>query len=165
MTHRPMEAIGAECRDPERICEMMERTRFFPDLPWTEIETLSAYFRAFTAGAEAVIFGEGDPGDFLCLVVDGVVEVVKEDHEGKLRVMALADAGKTLGEMALIDGEPRSATARVKEEAGLLLLSKVSHERMGRDHPRLALEFTTKIARLLSRRLRRASGMLVDHLG
>jgi len=165
MTHRPMEAIGAECRDPERICEMMDRTRFFSDLPWSELETLSGYFRAFSASAGAVIFSEGDPGDFLCLLADGIVEIVKEDQEGKPRVMALADSGKALGEMALIDGEPRSATTRVKEDAELLLLSKASHERMGRDHPRLALHFTATIARLLSRRLRRASGMLVDHLG
>jgi CRP-like cAMP-binding protein len=65
----------------------------------------------------------------------------------------------------LIDDEPRSATARVTRPAELLVLTKESFERMSREHPRLALQFTFTIARLLSRRLRLASGMLVDHLG
>jgi CRP-like cAMP-binding protein len=67
--------------------------------------------------------------------------------------------------MALIDDEPRSATARVTQPAQLLVLTKDRFERIGTEHPRLALLFTFTVARLLSKRLRLASGMLVDHLG
>lgn len=73
-------------------------------------------------------------------------------------------AAKTPGEMALVDDEPRSATARITRAAELPVLTNEFFERMSREHPRLALQFTFAIARLPSRR-RLASGMLVDHLG
>ena len=160
-----MENIGTERRDARRLREVMDDLSFFDGYSGPELHTLSSYFRAFQADAGSVIFSEGDPGDFLCVLVDGVAEVVKEDQQGVAHVVATVGAGKTLGEMALIDDEPRSATARVAKPAEVLVLAKESFERMSGEHPRLALHFTFTIARLLSKRLRLASGMLVDHLG
>lgn len=160
-----MENIGTERRDARCLRDALDDLSFFDGYSGPELQTLSSYFRAFQMNSGAVIFSEGDSGDFLCVVVDGAAEVTKVDQQGIARVVANVGAGKTLGEMALIDDEPRSATARVTKPAELLVLTKKSFERMSREHPRLALQFTFTIARLLSRRLRLASGMLVDHLG
>lgn len=160
-----MENIGTERRDGGYLREVMDDLSFFDGYSGPELQTLSSYFRAFQTPAGSVIFSEGDPGAFLCVVIEGAAEVVKEDQQGITRVVATVGPGKTLGEMALIDEEPRSATARVTKPAELLVLTKESFERMSGEHPRLALQFTFTIARLLSKRLRLASGMLVDHLG
>jgi len=160
-----MQSIGTECRDFRHLREVMDDLSFFDAYNGSELDTLSTYFRAFQTDARSVIFSEGDPGDFLCVLVDGAAEVIKEDQQGVAHVVATVGPGKTLGEMALIDDEPRSATARVTRAAELLVLTKESFERMSGEHPRLALQFTFTVARLLSKRLRLASGMLVDHLG
>ena len=160
-----MQSIGTERHDRAHVREVMERLPLFDGYNGAELDTLSSYFRAFVAGAGTDIFAEGDAGAFLCVVVDGEVDVLKEDQQGVVRVVATVGAGKTLGEMALIDEEPRSAAARVTRAAQLLALSKDSFEAMMDGHPRLALQFMLTLGRLLSRRLRRTSGMLVDHLG
>lgn len=160
-----MEKLGLEHRDRAFLCSLMDSVSFFNGYSGPELEQLSAYFTAFQADMGAEIFAEGEPGSFLCVVVDGAAEVLKEDHRGVARVVARIGRDKTLGEMALIDEEPRSATARVTSAATLLVLTRDRFERMCADHPRLALQFALRVARLLSRRLRLTSGMLVDHLG
>lgn len=160
-----MEKLGLEHRDRSFLCELMDGLPIFNGYSGPELQTLASYFSAFQAEAGAEIFSEGDPGSFLCVLVEGAAEVLKEDHQGVARVVATVGRGKTLGEMALIDDEPRSAAARVTQPAQLLVLTKERFERLGAEHPRLALQFTFTVARLLSKRLRLASGMLVDHLG
>ena len=73
-------------------------------------------------------------------------------------------AGKTLGEMAVVDGEPRSATCVAKRECVLLLLTKDNFQCIVRQRPGLAVKLLVVIAKLLSQRLRQVSGVLVDYL-
>lgn len=160
-----IENIGTECRDGDHLRNVSSNLAFFNGYGGRELHTLSSYFRAFRAKAGAQIFAEGDAGAFLCVLVSGAADVLKEDQQGIARVVATVGPGKTLGEMALIDEEPRSATARVTQPAELLVLTRESFGRMCAEHPRLALQFTFTVARLVSKRLRLASGMLVDHLG
>jgi CRP-like cAMP-binding protein len=66
--------------------------------------------------------------------------------------------------MALIDQERRSATCRAESDCELLTISTESLHKLSVEHPRLAYRFMFCLARLLSRRLRRTSGMLVEYL-
>ena len=73
--------------------------------------------------ADTVVVREGDPGDSLCVIVDGAVEVRKDD-----RVIARLTAGDFFGEISLIDGEPRSATVVTVEDSVLLKLSSAAFD-------------------------------------
>lgn len=73
------------------------------------------------AKAGKVLFREGDPGDHAYLVRDGKVEVLVE-FDGKPVSIAIVERGAILGEMALIDDEPRMASAIVKEDATLTVI-------------------------------------------
>lgn len=160
-----MKPPGNATPDRDRLCGLMEEVPFFSGYTWPELQTLAGYFEASShVEVGTVLFREGDPGNFLCVVVRGAVDVVKEDHQGLLHVVTSVNAGKTLGEMALVDDEPRSATARVTQAAELLMLSKERFALLGEKHPGLALRFVFTIARLISKRLRLTSGMLVDYL-
>ncbi len=75
----------------------------------------------FSAGATLV--SEGDPGDALCLIVEGTVEVRKQD-----RSIARMTVGDFFGEMSLIDGEPRSATVVAVDDVALLVLDAADFE-------------------------------------
>jgi len=67
---------------------------------------------------DTVVIREGDPGDTLCVIVTGTVEVRKEDV-----VIAELTVGDYFGELSLIDGEPRSADVVAVEDVELLTLS------------------------------------------
>lgn len=68
----------------------------------------------FPLGSE--VFREGDPGDGLFVIVEGVVDIVSRLSSGKTYVLSHMEPGDYFGEMAVFDGEPRSATAVVRED-------------------------------------------------
>ncbi len=156
--------IGAGPSFREALCNMIGASQMFGDFDWHDIEMLSSYMQAYDADKGMVLFREGEAGDFLCLIIEGKVDIFKEDVQRKEKNVATVGPGKTLGEMAIIDGEPRSASAIVAEQAILTLLTKANFERIVREKPALATKILLKISRLLSQRLRRTSGLLVDHL-
>ncbi len=72
--------------------------------------------------------------------------------------------GRSIGEMSLIDREPRSASCKVIESATVLLLTREQFEKLSVEHASIALKLLMRITRLMSRRLRMTSGQLVEHL-
>jgi CRP-like cAMP-binding protein len=84
-------------------------------------------------GPGAVIFRQGDQGDRLYIVKTGVLEVVAQPSDGSEPMpVAYLGPGEVLGELALLTGSPRTATARSPEHAELFMLEKpVFHELMG----------------------------------
>jgi predicted acylesterase/phospholipase RssA/CRP-like cAMP-binding protein len=101
------------------------------------------------AGGET-LFTQGDPPDYLYIVVHGRLEVVVARESGEHSVVARLGPGACVGEMALLTGEPRSATVRAVRNSELARLSKREFDLMLDGHSRAA----TEIARTLVRRLR-----------
>jgi CRP-like cAMP-binding protein len=92
-----------------------------------------------------VIFHQGDPGDTMYVVVEGDVTV----EAGDRRVL-LAGPGTVFGEMALIDAEPRSATARAQTDVAIVPVDRRRFLYLVENTPYFALE----VLRTLSRRVR-----------
>lgn len=145
-------------------CEMIADTPLFSDFQWTDVEALAGYVQYYEIAAGRVIFNEGDAGSYMGLLVKGQVEIVKKDHEGKPHRIVLVGRGKTVGEMSLIDGEPRSATCVATQSSALLVLSKDNYGRIIKEKPGLAVQILARLAKLMSQRLRGASGQLVEYL-
>ena len=100
-----------------------------------------------TFAADDVIFGEGDPGDKMYVVRSGEVQI---EQDG-IVVETLGQDG-IFGEMALIDGMPRSATARAKTEAELIPITERTFLFLVHETPFFALA----VMRTLAERLRRS---------
>ena len=109
---------------------------------------------------DEVIFRKDDPGTGLYGVVSGHVVVVADSAEGKELILNVFGPGEYFGEIALLDGEGRTATAIAREPSELLFL--------GRQHfmPFLARspEATSRIIRLLCKRLRRTTALVEDSI-
>ncbi len=157
----PVEEVGSS---PRKRAELLDQTRWAIDFSWPEIESLAFYMNILQAAKDAVICREGSEDNSLFIIAQGGANILKEDKEGKKKIIASLGRGQTLGEMSLIDGEPRSATVVSAEELVMLTLSKSALDLMVRDKPGLAIKFVMKLARMLSQRLRRTSGVLADHL-
>jgi CRP-like cAMP-binding protein len=160
-----LELLGAGTSFQREMCNLLAESRIFNDLEWSEIDLLSRFMQAYRANEGTVIFREGELGDCLCLILAGQVEIHKGDQHDEDRVVAVVGPGKTLGEMSVIDGERRSASCVARSDTTLTLLTKGNFEKLLQEHPALGVKILTKIARLLSQRLRSACGQLVDYLG
>ncbi len=128
----------------------------FPQIPPEEAIGLWQYLRAYSAHEDTPLFKEGDTGDYMLFTIEGMVKVTKQDLVGPNAVALLA-RGDSLGEMALIDGAPRSAACIALHECVFAVLTRADFERLRAEQPRLALAVLMQIARTLSIRLRRAT--------
>ena len=148
----------------DRIAAMLENAQMFKDLEWAQIEALSCYIQIYRAPPGAVLFREGDKGDFMCVVLEGKLEIHKEDNRRVDKTVTTVFPGRCLGEMTIVDGEPRSATAVAVAQSTLAVLTQENFSLIMRDKPALSAKLLFKIAQLLSQRLRLTSGVLVDYL-
>jgi CRP-like cAMP-binding protein len=101
----------------------------------------------------------------MCLLIQGGVEIYKADAGGWLRELVTITRGNTIGEMSIIDHEPRSATCITKEDSLVLILSRQNYEKVLKEHPTLAVQLLSRIAKLLSQRLRTQNGQMADFIG
>jgi CRP-like cAMP-binding protein len=95
---------------------------------------------------DALIFKEGDPADCMFAVVEGEVDIVLNDT-----VIDTLSSGMILGEMGLIEGTPRSATARAKTPVQLVRVDERRFNFLVQQTPFFALQ----MMRIISSRLRK----------
>lgn len=112
--------------------------------------------RRFRAGE--VVFRKNDPGDALYGVVRGRILIVAESRDGKELILNKHDAGELFGEIALLDGAGRSATAIAHETSELLFLSRDKFIAFIKTRP----DSMIRIIDLLCARLRRATVLVED---
>ncbi|HCI45790.1 MAG TPA: cAMP-binding protein [Rhodospirillaceae bacterium] len=99
--------------------------------------------------AGTLIFSEGDVGDYLYVVRSGRVEIFQERPQGKI-VIGTVGKGELFGEMALVDGEPRMASARTLQDCELMLVSGMTF----RDHMKESSSFIQAVMGILVKNLR-----------
>ena len=99
------------------------------------------------------LFHEGDPGDALYLVVSGSVRIDRGGNE-----IAILGPREAVGEMALLDGQPRSATATAVEPVTALYIDQASFDTLVERSPALA----RGIFRALCQRLRMTTARVTD---
>lgn len=101
---------------------------------------------------------EGDPGDRMWLIVKGSVSVrLRTDSAASTRRIAGLGRGTTVGEMALVESVPRSATIVADEDVTCYELPRETFDMLLNDHPSLATKLLGNLAREMARRLRQTS--------
>jgi len=91
----------------------------------------------------ATIFSFGDVGDTLYIVRDGTVQVFVENYEGTKIILGENTRGDIFGEISLLDGGPRTATAVATEEADLFALERQDLLDLITKHPHAAMDLLT----------------------
>jgi CRP/FNR family cyclic AMP-dependent transcriptional regulator len=147
----------------DEISDMLVNCDMFNGFSPPEIKAVAHYFGVSKIEQGGTIFEEGGIGTFMCVVDAGNVSILKTNQEGKNVAMATLHKGRAFGEMAVLDGERRSATCIASTDCALLTLSKNSLEKMLAEAPGLAAKVIRTLAVSLSKRLRIADGKLVDH--
>jgi CRP-like cAMP-binding protein len=142
----------------------LRRLPLFQELSLDEIAILDQHLGLLELASGDTVFDEGDSGAFVCFVVDGELEVLKESCNGESALITRLGKGQTIGEMALVDELPRSATVRAHSAASLTVLSRREFETLAAQSPEIAIKILKYLARSLSLSLRRTSNILSDGL-
>jgi CRP/FNR family transcriptional regulator, cyclic AMP receptor protein len=132
----------------------------FAELDPKVIDRLLAYARSKTVAAGATIFARGDAGTGLFAVCSGTVKITNHSADGKDAVFNLLNAGEIFGEIALLDGRPRSADALALTRCELIAVDRRDFLPLLKDQPEIAL----KMIEVLCARLRHVSEHVEDVL-
>ncbi|MGR3887452.1 cyclic nucleotide-binding domain-containing protein [Pseudomonas sp. 1152_12] len=144
------------------IRDMLMDCGLFDPLLAEDFHVAAGYFNISSIAQGEAIFREGDAGTFMCILHSGQVAVQKTNHEGQRLAIATLRSGRAFGEMAVLDGERRSASCIAASDCVLLNLGKDSLEKMLNETPRVAAKIIRAIAIALSKRLRMADGQLLS---
>lgn len=144
--------------------EVIEESRWVEDFTWPQVLRLADFIDFYKIGAGEILYAEGNHELYMGLISEGIVSVRKQDIDGNIKVIARLGAGKTFGEMSLIDGHSRSASVKTESKVTLLTLKKENFDLLIDQAPKLAVQVVLKISKLMSERLRQTSGRLIDYL-
>lgn len=142
--------------------EFLSRLPLFQALSLDEISILDQYLGILELARGDTVFDEGDNGGFVCFVVNGELEVSKKSATGESSVITKLGTGQAIGEMALIDELPRSATVKAHSPSSLTVLSRNDFEELATQSPEIAVKILKYLARSLSLNLRRTSNIVSD---
>ena len=127
-----------------------------------ELRLLATYSAEEHFPPNAMIFAEGESGDTLHIVVDGAVRISRMAPGMGEECLAILGRGEVFGEMALIDGQPRSADARAhRQGCTVFSISRSLLEEVLSMDPDAAVQFLGLLCRLLCRRIRAMNERLV----
>lgn len=154
---------------PQKMRESEEETfsflinlPIFTSLDVDELSVLAKHTSFIHLQRGEHLFVEGDKGTFMGFVANGILEVQKRSDTGENIIIARLTKGSSIGEMALIDKSPRSATVIARQASTMVTLTDKGFDRLADKHPALAIKVIKKIASLLSMNMRRTSSKLVD---
>ena len=135
---------------PGESVELLSRVPLFSELSREELERISrvSVARSFPAGVR--VFHEGDHSDACYLVRKGDLRVTREHSDGRAIALATLGPGDIFGELAMLDGEARSASVETLSDSELLALPAADVRRLLADHPGISV----KLIAALTRRLR-----------
>ena len=159
-----LEHIGDAVDFASQIQALIPKCPLLENFSTGEVRLLTHFMQMYRAGVGTEIIREGESGDFMLMILEGRVEVRKRDRESLPQLVATVDAGKTLGEMSMIDGEARFASCSAIEDTTFAYLSRPSLQDLITHEPRLASKILMKLVFMLSQRLRQTSAKLVNYL-
>lgn len=158
-----MENLGPASGYVAEIMEIIDRLTLFEDLKMKEIEALSAYMHCYGAERGVSLLNEEDQGDFLLIILSGSAVVSRRAQAGA-KILATVGPGASLGEMSMIDGEPRFASCVTARPTDFAVLSRHDLNQILVGMPRLGNKFLLILLQLMTRRLREAQTKLLPHI-
>jgi CRP-like cAMP-binding protein len=159
-----LEDLGSGSAFADQIFSLVGRSQFFAEFNRDDIALLGGYMRVYHAQPGQTIIREGDFGDYMLLIIRGEVDILKRNLMGESQQLTSVTAGMTLGEMSMIDGEPRFATCVALKETTFGVLTRDNMVKIILEKPSLGAKILIKLVTMLSQRLRHTSAMLLQYM-
>jgi len=158
------ERVTGDAEIREELEALLGRAPLFSEFDAQDVARLASYVELYRAGAGETIIHEGDAGDFMLLITHGEVDITKRGLRGQPQHMSSVGAGTAIGEMSMIDGEPRFATCVTAAPTSFAVLTREQMTKIVQQEPRLGSRILVKLVAMLSARLRQTSGKLMRYM-
>jgi CRP-like cAMP-binding protein len=153
--------MGAHLRDADRLplSELLAQSPLFSSLSEDEAAFLLAVGKRRAVAAGEELLASGSPGDQLFIVLDGTIQVLMPSQDGDVFVERF-QRGDMLGEIAVLDEQPRTAAGRAASPSTLLVIQRDDFHAFLDRFP----HYRQRLISILVRRLRRTSDLVSDML-
>ena len=147
------------------IADFIMDIPLFDELKSHELSIVADHMNFFEIEAGEVLFKEGDRGDYICFVLKGSLDVLKETGvPGETATIATITRKRSIGEMSVIDNTTRSATAVARTKTSMVSLPQKSFNAILDRYPKTGIKILKGIARLMSLNMRKTSSRLADYM-
>lgn len=144
----------------EEASSLLAQTGVFGGLDAFTLQHLAAKTGTRRYRKGQLICHQGEPGDSLFVLSQGLVKIFVSSDEGQDMVVAILAPTGVFGELALIDGGPRSASALALQPTNLLTIARTTFLEFLRDHPSLADALLRSLGGMVRSMLERASDLV-----
>lgn len=127
--------------------ELLRKVPLFSGLEKEDLATLSSIVTRKEFGKRDTLFHQGDPGEEFMILTEGSVKVELMNSEGKELTLTILTPFQFLGELALLDDVPRSATVVSMEQSVLLSINKRDFARLLESYPRMSIPMLRQLTR------------------
>lgn len=139
--------------DLQNLETILANVPLFANLAVDELQAISSIMVTRKYKQEQIIVREDDEAHTFFIIVSGTVHVAVLTSEGKQSILATLHKGEFFGEMAVLDGERRSASVIAADECTLIMLYRKSFMEILSQYPRIAIQMLIE----MSKRLRRSN--------
>ena len=129
------------------IVELLRKVPLFSGLEKEDLNTLASIVTRKEFGKRETLFHQGDPGEEFMILTEGSVKVELMNAEGKELTLTILTPFQFLGELALLDDVPRSATVVSMENSVLLSVNKRDFARLLESYPRMSIPMLRQLTR------------------
>ncbi len=123
-----------------RVTDLLRTMDIFEALPSEELEPIAQLLRERRLAEGEVLCRQGEPGDALFIVTGGRIRLTTVDPSGNEKLLTYFTDGQFFGEMALLTGAPRSATATAETDSQVLVLQKYDFDNLLATHAQIMRE-------------------------
>jgi CRP/FNR family transcriptional regulator, cyclic AMP receptor protein len=137
---------------------LLRNHKMFCGIEPSQVETLVSMAHLRRIASDTTLFAKGDPGTDLFVVASGTVKITVPSIDGREAIFTLLHRGAIFGEIALLDGRPRTADAVAITDCDLMVITRRDFLRFVHGEPNVA----TKLIALLCERLRAADARIEE---
>lgn len=156
MADRPPSWAGAPLEEHE--ADLVRDTALFSGLTDDVCAELLGRMTAYNVPAGGIVYGVGDPGDSIYIVLQGRLQAYRDDEYGRRRMLRIITESEMVGYFSIVDHLPRSATVSALSESRLAVLADGHLDELLATQPRAALNMIGYLAA----RLRRSNEAVAD---
>ena len=163
-----LEVVGP-CEQLSARRDLLRDSPFLQDFTPPEADILGRAMLRVRAREGQLLIAEDEPSDWMLLLLDGTLDVLKrkvgtDPAQGEFERVAVLRPGATVGEMSMLDGEPRYASCRALGEVHAGVLTRAAVAGLITEQPAVGAKVLVKITQLLAQRLRNTANQLLRQL-
>lgn len=129
--------------------ELLKTVSFFNKLNDEQLSKIYSHCHKKSYPVGTLLFREGDQGNVFYIMLSGSVKIFTSNHSNEEKILSVFKAGDSFGELSLIDGKPRSASAATLEDSTMYALSSYDFLDLMRDHFDIALGIMQELGQRL----------------